>query len=188
MWVELPGNGLPLLCTASWEGHWWHPLRPEWHGHLRVWAVQGKCPRTVAPGVGAQAVWVLAARPWSATSPNPWTLNMSSGRSGRRRAAWSALCFWSFGVTMPHSGISVIKWFMFTLHASGGTLTYALWVWNFFLPSGGYGKATAGSVQKGLASWKWHFKGMVYFILPPTRWGRLPSESCLVPFTAEVVL
>lgn len=44
------------------------------------------------------------------------------------------LCFLSFGITMSHSGISIIKWFMFTLLASKGTLICAHCVWDPFLP------------------------------------------------------
>lgn len=41
--AELPSNRLPLLRTTSGEGHWWHPLWSEWHSHLCIGTVQGKC-------------------------------------------------------------------------------------------------------------------------------------------------
>lgn len=97
VWVELPGNGLPLLRPASWEGHWWYSLWPEWHGHLRVWAVQGKCPRL---GVcSAFSVWLI----WNCRFHHVWpgcglfpphgprsTEPRVLGQVGSIRAAWSS--------------------------------------------------------------------------------------------------
>lgn len=76
---------------------------------------------------------------------------MSSGRSGRRQAAASALCFPSLWVTMSHSGISIIKWFMFTPHASKGTQRSLLLGSGLlsYLWSGGYGEATADPSRNG---------------------------------------
>lgn len=63
--VELPGRRLPLLCATSWEGHWWHPLWSEWHSHLCLGTVQGKCHWAWESVVWVFNLWLMVSQGWS---------------------------------------------------------------------------------------------------------------------------
>lgn len=64
VWVELPGHRLPLLRTTSWEGHWWHPLWSEWHSHLCLGTVQGKCHWAWESVVRVFNLWLMVSQGW----------------------------------------------------------------------------------------------------------------------------